>query len=95
MRLRSARPDSTRALSVSTTLRLSNAFFFGSDAAATTCSEFLDLGGRRDDLKHDLAKGFVVVVGPWPGPPPEDKALDAEVAGLLAGGDDALLTISL
>jgi len=75
------------------------------------------LGGRRDDLKHDLAKGFVVVVGPGHGrsrvssdvaddtddddgvidlgPPPEDKALDAEVAGLLAGGDDALLTISL
>ena len=89
-------------------------------AAATTCSEFLDLGGRRDDLKHDLAKGFVVVVGPGHGrsrvssdvaddtddddgvidlgPPAEDKALDAEVAGLLAGGDgddDALLTISL
>ncbi|KAH8093619.1 hypothetical protein JL720_4765 [Aureococcus anophagefferens] len=82
--------------------------------------EFLDLGGRRDDLKHDLAKGFVVVVGPGHGrsrvssdvaddtddddgvidlgPPAEDKALDAEVAGLLAGGDgddDALLTISL
>ncbi|KAH8049901.1 hypothetical protein JL722_11685 [Aureococcus anophagefferens] len=89
-------------------------------AAAATCSEFLDLGGRRDDLKHDLAKGFVVVVGPGHGrsrvssdvaddtddddgvidlgPPAEDKALDAEVAGLLAGGDgddDALLTISL
>ncbi|KAK7232482.1 hypothetical protein SO694_00032378 [Aureococcus anophagefferens] len=76
---------------------------------ATTRSEFLDLGGRRDDLKHDLAKGFVVVVGPGHGrsrvssgrrrrhddddgvidlgPPAEDKALDAEVAGLLAGGD--------
>ena len=31
--------------------------------AATTTVEFLDLGGSRGDLQHDLRKGFVKGVG--------------------------------
>ena len=36
--------------------------------AATTAKEFIDLGGTRADLKHDINKGFVKVLGPTAAP---------------------------
>ena len=32
--------------------------------AATTAKEYIDLGGSRADLKHDINKGFVKVLAP-------------------------------
>ena len=40
--------------------------------AATTAKEYIDLGGSRADLKHDINKGFVKVLGPVAAAPAAD-----------------------
>ena len=60
--------------------------------AATTAKEYIDLGGSRADLKHDINKGFVKVLAPAAPavvvmPPPAPAAAAPPAAG--SDGDAA------
>ena len=49
--------------------------------AATTAKEFIDLGGKRADLKNDIVKGYVTVIdatapAPAPAEPGDAAAAD-------------------
>ncbi|KAH8053115.1 hypothetical protein JL722_9781 [Aureococcus anophagefferens] len=45
--------------------------------SASTVREFLELGGTRADLRHDIALGYVVVVDRAPTPPPRAQRATA------------------
>mgnify|MGYP001325497731 CR=1 FL=1 len=47
--------------------------------AATTAKEYIDLGGSRADLKHDINKGFVKVLVPAAVPAARAAACDGRV----------------
>ena len=49
--------------------------------AATTAKEFIDLGGKRADLKNDIVKGYVTVIdatAPAPAEPGDAAAADRD-----------------